>query len=414
MRTKDRFSFVSQITHPRSVTFPSRQLGADRFTVIGRRSETHTAWDPRAVAVIMSVTHVWPAIQRAFFVWIGAFEMITRFNRNALLMCLVGLQCQAGLGSVAAQDGSGGATPATGGAGIEGAVAWLLPQQGDDGGFVGFSGESDSGTTLDAIMALAAADSVGVDTGDSVDRAVAYLESGDVALVYAQTGVGQAAKLALGLSAVGLDPAAFAPVDPVSIILNGADPATGRYGVGIYDHALAVMALVATANDVPAAAIDAFAATQSENGGWAFDASTDPEMADSNTTSISIQALVAAGQGNGDLVTNGLDYLDAIWLEGGAAYSTLSETLPDANSTALVVQAFISVDREVTMEISTLATFQNESGAFHYNAADTSDNLYATNGAIPALALLAFPLTTIEPVTTPVATPVTLHAPLAA
>ncbi len=340
--------------------------------------------------------------------------MITRFNRNALLAFLIGLLCLAGLGSVAAQDGSGAATPATAGAGIEGAVAWLLPQQSDDGGFVGFSGESDPGTTLDAIMALAAADSAGVDTGDSVDRAVAYLESGDVALVYAQTGVGQAAKVALGLSTIGISPAGFAAVEPLAIVENGADPNTGLYGVGVYDHALAVMALVATGNEVPPAAVDALTATQAENGGWAFDASTDPAMSDSNTTSMSILALVAAGQGNSDAVASGLTYLESIWLEGGAAYSTLPETLPDANSTALVIQAFIAADREVTDEIATLATFQNESGAFHYNAADTSDNLYATNGAIPALALLAYPFAAIQTNATPVATPVMVHAALAA
>lgn len=337
--------------------------------------------------------------------------MITRSKRNPLLaLILVALMSLAGFGSVTAQDGSGAATPASGGTGIEGAAAWLLPQQGDDGGFVGFSGESDAGATLDAILALTASEIAGVDTGDSIDRAIAYLESGDVALVYVQAGVGQAAKLALGLRTVGIAPAGFASVDPLSIIENGADPVSGLYGIGVYDHALAVMALVATGNDVPSGAIDAFSTTQSENGGWAFDASTDPALADSNTTSMSIQALVAAGQGDGQAVANGLAYLDSIWIDGGAAYSTLPETLPDANSTALVIQAFIATDRDVTEDIMTLATFQNESGAFHYNAADTADNLYATNGAIPALAFVSFPFAAAEPDATPIAFHVSLAA----
>ncbi len=329
--------------------------------------------------------------------------MKNRSNPNAwLALLLASLIILAGFGSTAAQDGSGAATPVTVGSGMEGAVAWLLTQQAEDGGFVGFSGESDPGTTLDAIMALASTGESGVDTGDAIDRAVAYLESGDVALVYAQTGVGQAAKLALGLSAVGVTPSGFASVEPIAIIQNGADPETGLYG-GVFDHALAVMALVATGNELPRLAIEAFTATQAENGGWAFDASTDPATADSNTTSMVIQALVAAGEGEGEVVTRGLDYLDSIWIEGGAAYSTLPETLPDANSTALVVQAFVAVERDASDSVETQATFQNESGAFYYNAADTTDNLYATNGAIPALALVPFPLASIEADATPIA-----------
>lgn len=337
--------------------------------------------------------------------------MNARFNRVALLVPLLcGLLALAGFGPVTAQDDSKAATPTTAGTGIEGAIAWLLPQQAEDGGFVGFSGESDPGTTLDSIMALAAAETTGVDTGDSIDRAIAWLESGDTALVYVQTGVGQAAKLVLGLSAAGIQPTGFAALEPVALIENGADPATGLYGAGVFDHALSVLALVATGNDVPAAAIDAFTATQAENGGWAFDASTDPAMADSNTTSMSIQALVAAGSGDSDAVANGLTYLESIWLGAGAAYSTLPDTLPDANSTALVVQALIATGENPSTQVETLATFQNETGAFHFNAADTSDNLYATNGAIPALAWLSFPLVSVASDATPVAFHVSLAA----
>lgn len=335
-----------------------------------------------------------------------------RLQPLAILLLVFTILGVTGIGAVAAQDGSDGATPIAVGAGIEGAVAWLVPQQADDGGFIGFSGESDPGTTIDAILALVAAETAGVDTGDSIGRAIGYLESGDHALVYAQTGAGQAAKLALALDAAGIEPAGFASVDPVSIILNGASEETGLYGTGVYDHALAVMALAATGNAVPAPAIEAFAATQAEGGGWAFDATTDPAMSDSNTTSMSIQALVAAGEGEGDLVTRGLAYLDSIWLEGGAAYSTMPDTVPDANSTALVAQAFIATDRDPDPYVDVLATFQNPTGAFYYNAADTSDNLYATNGAIPALALMPLPYSgDVE--ATPVATPVTAHVALA-
>lgn len=335
-------------------------------------------------------------------------------HRVAMLALIFLALAGAGAGSVAAQDGSGAATPATVASGIDGAIAWLLPQQAADGGFPGFSGESDAGTTIDAILALVAAETAGVDTGDSIDQAVAYLESGDVALVYIQTGAGQAAKLALGLNAAGIDPAGFASVDPIAVIEQGSDPATGLYGTGVFDHALAVLALGATGNEVPSTAIDAFAATQADNGGWAFDASTDPAMADSNTTAMSIQALAAAGDADSDVVSAGLGYLDSIWLDGGAAYSTMPDALPDANSTALVIQALIAVDRDPAPYVETLATFQNADGSFYYNGADTSTNLFATTASIPALALLPFPIVSAQSNATPVATPVTYDAPLAA
>jgi len=59
---------VSQITHPRSVTFPSRQLGADTSTAAGRRREILMTWIPHDLAVSLNVSPVWPAILRAFFV----------------------------------------------------------------------------------------------------------------------------------------------------------------------------------------------------------------------------------------------------------------------------------------------------------------------------------------------------------
>lgn len=302
------------------------------------------------------------------------------------------------------RDGTPGATPTVEG-GLPAAVAWLQSQQADDGGFVGLSEESDPGATVDAIIALAAAEESGTDTGDAIDRAVGYLGSGDIALVYLQTGVGQAAKLVLGLVAAGEEPSGFAHVDPLSIIPFGVDAETGLYGTGVYDHALAVQALAATGGEIPQAAVDAFAAAQSENGGWAFDASSDPAMADSNTTAVSIQALVAAGHGDSDLVMKGLAYLDSVWTDGGAAYNHLPDTLPDANSTALVTQALAATGADISEHLAVLATFQNASGAFHYNADDTSDNLFATLQAIPAMATAG--------AGSP-ATPVAFHVALAA
>jgi hypothetical protein len=54
--------------------------------------------------------------------------------------------------------------------------------------------------------------------------------------------------------------------------------------------------------------------------------------------------------------------------------------------------------------VAVLATFQNPSGAYFYNATDTSDNLFATLQAIPALASVALPVSPAMSDATPAAT----------
>jgi hypothetical protein len=332
----------------------------------------------------------------------------TWMRRGVLVMVACALSLSLGWGMTAAEEASPSSTVA--GTGIEGAVAWLVSQQGEDGAFAGFTGEPDAGVTVDAIMALAAAGHAGISTTPAIGRALGYLGSGDVALVYVQTGVGQAAKFALALHAAGENPLDFAHVQPLTIIENGVSPDTGLYGTGVFDHALAILALSATGTDVPQAAFDTLAGTQAENGGWAFDGSTDPAMADGNTTALVIQALVSAGMADSDLVPGGLAYLESTWTEGGYGYSNAEGTVPDANSTALATQALIAAGQDTTSQLAALGGFQNATGAFHFSAEVTSDNLSATLQAIPALARLPFP---VEPVAT-AATPEASHARAAA
>lgn len=280
---------------------------------------------------------------------------------------------------------------------VEKAIAWLQSQQQPDGGFAGFSGESDPGATIDAIFALVAAQSMGIEA--DTDSAVKYLESGDVALVYAQTSSGSSAKLALALVATGNDPHDFNAVDPMSIVEVGAG--LGMIGFGPYDHAIGILALVATGTPVPQMAIDTARGSQIEDGSWAFDGTMSAGAGDTNTTAMMVQALVAAGV-TSDLVTNATDYLvSAQNDDGGFPYQPGAES--DANSTALVIQAMIAANEEnhadaLAKAEKALAGMQNESGAFYYMASTPDDNAYATVQAVPALAGLAFPLPAAVPV----------------
>ena len=312
--------------------------------------------------------------------------------------------------AVALPVGAQDATPEAGSADhadVQAATTWLMDQQLDNGAFAGFTGEADAGTTVDAIMALAAAEQSGVDVGTSLDDAIGYLSEGDVALVYEQIGVGQAAKLALALIAVGENPAEFSGFNPVSIVENGQNDETGIYGSGLYDHAYAMMVLSATDQEIPANALDALTATQAENGGWAFDGSTDAANADSNTTAMLVQALVASGNVDHETMAPALEFLASTVTADGAAYAPGSDA--DSNSTAMVLQAMIATGGETTGLQTSLATFQTDSGSFFYQAADPSDNLFSAVQSIPAAAGYALPIVPASD-----ATPVALFLDLAA
>lgn len=318
-------------------------------------------------------------------------------------------------GLMASPVGAQSATPMPPGgqADLQAATDWLISQQGDDGGFPGFSGESEVSVTIDAVIALVAAEHRGIDSSAVIDEAVAYLESGDGALVYAQTGAGQAAKLVHGIVAIGGNPQDFAGVDALALLEQSPDADTGLYGTGVYDHALALLALAATDSDIPDEAFTAIENSQTPEGGWAFDGSVTESAADGNTTSLTVQALVAAGEGDSQLVADGLSYLQTTLVDStGATFQPGAGTPADANSTALVMQAVLAVGDDPSSDAwgdlpAALSAFQNETGAFYFNADDTSDNIFSTVQVIPAVAGLAQPVFPASDVAAPSATPVT-------
>jgi prenyltransferase beta subunit len=285
------------------------------------------------------------------------------------------------------------ATPAADQA-VASAATWLQSQQASDGGFLGFSGESDPGATVDAVLALAAARNAGVAV--DLTKAIEFLQQN--ALVYAQTGPGQAAKLVLAVVAAGGDPTNVEKVNPLSIVEVSAGSPTGVIGFGPFDHALGVLALVATASEVPASAIDVLRDAQLDDGSWSFDGSTTSGAGDTNTTAIVIQALVAAEEGDDPMIGKALDYLKATQTDsGGFPYQAGQTPAGDANSTAIVVQAILAVGQDPASAdwneaAAALAAFQNPSGAFRYTDDEPDDNLFATVQALPAIAGQPYPI----------------------
>ncbi len=332
-----------------------------------------------------------------------------RFGALALVLGLL-----AGLvGSAAAQDVTPDATPVIGtpargtpaagvlglgDADISASVSALLAVQAADGGFIGFSGESDPGVTTDAVQALAAAEQAGVDSGDAIDAAVGYLQ--ETGAAYAETGDGQRAKLVLAIEAAGDDSTDFGGADLWAPIEDTAETTQLVEG-GAFYLSLVVLAAVA----VDSERIDEFTqllvAQQVADGSWSFSPDAAPGDGDTNTTSLAIQALVAAGDVEDPAIGTGLDYLEtARAADGGYAFSpSLDGTtvVPDANSSALVLQALIATltpadDASFVADADALAAFQNDDGQFRYTDDQPEDNLLATVQALPAIAGLAYPI----------------------
>src|SRR5688500_945726 len=308
-----------------------------------------------------------------------------------------------GTGSMAQEATPGALSESTAMSPVEAASTWLREQQDASGGFPGFSGEPDPGATTDAAMALYAAQRGDPAAAAALDAALVYLERDENGASYAETGPGQAAKLAMAAVSGGRDPRDFAGMDLVAAMTAPLatpvpDGIGGIYGDDLYDHALVLIALTAAGEAIPDAALEPFRAAQGEDGGWAFDGSTAPGAADSNTTALVIQALVASGHGDDPMVDHALAFLSTLLApDGGFAYGLADPLVADANSTALVLQALIAAgedpaSREWGNAPLALARFQTPSGGLRYIAADEEPNLLATVQAIPAMEGLSLPL----------------------
>jgi hypothetical protein len=278
---------------------------------------------------------------------------------------------------------------------VEQAVTWLRTQQLPGGGFAGFSGDADPGMAADVALAFAAAgiNLADVTTGD--DNLLDYL-NGSASGVTGDAGL--AAKLALAIHAANGNPRDAGGVDLIDTILSAHDGATGWYSFSFYGHALAMLALDAAGETIPTEAVDAVLAAQTPEGSWGFAGAPEAGSGDSNTTAITIQALRATEQGD-DAIHRGLEFLRSLQDgDGAVAYdASMAPALTgDANSTALAIQAFLAAEEDPrTLPHgdldAALRAFQNESGAFQYQAAFPDDSLLATAQAIPALMGVALP-----------------------
>jgi hypothetical protein len=273
-------------------------------------------------------------------------------------------------------------------------AAYLVSQQQPDGSIPAFS---PIGSTSDAVLAFVAS-GVG---GRAMRKALGYLK--DQTIAGHVSGTGLRAKVVLALDAAGKDPTGFGRHDLLNEIEStlGGD---GHYaGSVVFDDALAALAVV-SAGHTPAATVSTWLLdAQCPDGGWAYDAPYDPSHddahchssdddffnSDSNTTGYVVQALEAIGS-----PTFGADpfaFLKTLRdpAHGGWSYDA-SFVATDANSTSLVIQAYVAAGRKVPAGgLGALRDLQHTkcgAWAYSWNGSVIGDpDVGATIAAIPAV-----------------------------
>ena len=232
------------------------------------------------------------------------------------------------------------------------ALRFIARHQADNGSITAFS---PLGSTADAVLAMVAARRGRI----RVRRALNYLRRhvGD-----ANT-VGLKAKLALAARAGGRHPRSFGGRNLIREIRMSQRP-NGHYGPSgsVIDQALAMLALVAVSQQPTGSAVAWLTEAQCPDGGWQFDAPYDPSVdnrhcftqgagdfsrSDTNTTSYAVQALDALASPVAPSISPFAFFrLVRDPIKHGWGFD-LTTSLTDANSTALVLQAYAAANRRL-------------------------------------------------------------------
>lgn len=278
---------------------------------------------------------------------------------------------------------------------VASALDWLRPRQViTDGGY------GSMGSTVETLLAIGANNLRAADWKRQSDSASLLGYAMGNGAAYADTGADASAKVASGLSAAdGCWPLnALRPMDFYSPTTGAF---RGAYGYGSGPQAWAILGTRSLSQSVPVTAVQYLRNAQQPNGGWEWQAGFG---SDTNSTALALQALVSIGEPvTSSTIISGLAYLKSAQnADGGFTYDPTSPwgTASDTNSTAYVVQSLLAVGHDpitgtwaVTSSnpISYLIGMQLPDGSFEYQKG-LGANQVATQQAIPALLGRPFPL----------------------
>ncbi|HUZ01007.1 MAG TPA: prenyltransferase/squalene oxidase repeat-containing protein [Thermomicrobiaceae bacterium] len=276
------------------------------------------------------------------------------------------------------------------------ALRYLSGQQRPDGSLDGSPGE-----TEDFILGtVAAGDDPATLTTCADGSAYAFLASQVAA---ATADAGKTAKLLLALTAGRRDPRAFGGLDVLARLASFYRPASGVVGDGAtFSQALAILALRAAGQPVPAAAVVHLAALQDADGSWNYETASGATTGDTNSTAIALMALSAVG--DAAPVPAALAYLHGVQgAAGGFPYQAGPGAPSDPDSDALVLQALTALHQSPVSPAWTVAAhtvlddlrrFQAPDGGFIFPGNAAPDAF--TTSEVPA-ALERVPLPGLAP-----------------
>jgi hypothetical protein len=268
------------------------------------------------------------------------------------------------------------------------ALDWLKTQQKGDGGF-----GSDS-ASVEAMLSIGAADIKASDWVSNTKSLMDYFDDDDRGKDYSENGGAEAGKLGFAVDkSQGVYGADW------KTAMQYYNDTTGKFGEGAGRQSWGMLGTAALDEgsfgdnknaSIPAKAVEYLVGLQKDSGGWEWES---PFGEDTNTTSLAIQALIAAGEAkDSEAVVKGLNWLKSAQNDdGGFPYNPTSEwgTDSDISSTAYVIQAIMAAGQDPlslywqkkgNSPISYMLDLQNENGSF-----PGYSELVSTQQAIPAL-----------------------------
>jgi hypothetical protein len=310
---------------------------------------------------------------------------------------------------------------------LDRSVRFLQEAQNPDGGFGGRAGaSSDPDFSAWAAYALAAA---GINPQDQAapggTDVFTYLTAHTDGLVETT----DFDRLALVALAAGTTPHQFGPIDPVEAILSrqlpdGSFPQQVGGSTGWVNATVWSIFPLSALGDPAADAIvrragNWLSGQQRPDGGWG--ATTPASPSESDMTGAAIQALVAAGLGEGEPVARGLEFLRSRQGEDGG-FREFAGGPTNSASTAWVVQGIWAAGGAPRSwgtaggadPLSFLASLQRPDGSIGWTATADLNPLWMTAQAGPALAGLTYPLPPVPRAVPPPPIPAAAPAPDAA
>lgn len=274
-------------------------------------------------------------------------------------------------------------------AGVNEGVSYLKARQNTDGGF---SEPDESSSGIMTSWALLAGFS-------SVKDSEGWRAAGAAAAKYLYATAGELTKLdeielcTLAIVEAGSDPRNADGTNLVSLIKAhiGDD---GKIGKSLDEHCWGIISLVSAGEKVQAKSTGWLVSNQREDGGWG---DSDADIV--RQTALSVEALVAAGEADADIIRKALKFIrDRMGADGGFVGTSKAS---DGQVTATVVRAINAAGDDPASSswtfqganpVTFLNSLQAPDGHYRFSSGVESEPAMTTAMALPSISGKHFPL----------------------